>query len=126
MAPPPAGRPLQLERPSALPGGEARIRGTNCPPGSDVTLRIAGRQVGTSRADAAGAFNTDIDLDGFDIGRHVVVAECGGSTFEAPIDLVITASKGGSASGMAAAAGAVLCFFVLLGFLLTTGRGGVH
>lgn len=124
VPPRPVEPPLQLERPSALPGGEARIRGTGCPPGSDVALRIEGRRVGSARADAGGRFDTDIDLQGFGVGRHSVVSECGGATFETRIDLVVTTSTGATAAAEAATAGAVLCFFVLLAFLLTAGRGG--
>jgi hypothetical protein len=116
---------LQLERPSAVPDGEARIGGNGCPPSTDVLLTIAGRTVGTARADAGGRFDTEIDLDGFGVGRHLVVASCGGITLERPLDVVVSASLGAGAAA-AAAAGAILCFFVLLAFILTTGRGGAQ
>jgi hypothetical protein len=124
--PPLSEPPLQLERPSALPGGEARIRGVRCPPGSEVALSIGGRLVGNTRADSSGRFEGELGLDGFGVGRHAVAADCGGTRFESPIDLVVVTSGGTNAPAVAAAAAAVLCFFVLLASLLTTSRNDVH
>ena len=79
--------------------------------------------MGSARAHTDGRFETDIDFGGFGVGRHTVVAECGAMRIERPIDLVVTTSSGARAAAQAAAASAVLCLFVLLAFLLTTGRG---
>lgn len=113
---------LRLDRPSALPGGRTTVRGAGCPPGSDVALTIDGRSVGSAAADADGRFEATLSLESFGIGRHLVVATCGGTRLEVPLDLVVTASRSGTALASAVAAGAVLCFFVLLALLLTEGR----
>ena len=85
-------------------------------------MTIDDRPVGRATADGEGRFEATLSLEGLGIGRHLVVATCGGARLEVPLDLVVTASRGGTALASAAAAGAVLCFFVLLALALTEGR----
>ncbi len=87
-----------------------------------MAFAIGDRSLGATTAAVDGRFQATLSLQSFGIGRHGVVATCGGIRLEAPLDLVVTASTGGTALTTAAAAGAVLSFFVLLALLLTEGR----
>ena len=120
--PVPAGTPfsngsLQLDRPSALPGGSATLHGRNCPPGSAVTYTVEGTSAGSSTVGTDGTFTGTVQLPDASIGQHLIQVTCAGQTATVPIDLVVSSSST-SSPGAGATTAAVLVFFVLLGSVL--------
>ncbi|MGB8650200.1 MAG: hypothetical protein WCD35_06025 [Mycobacteriales bacterium] len=118
---PPAGPALddgsiQLDRPSALPGGAVPLHGRNCPAGARVAYTVEGAPAGATTAAPDGTFSGDVQLPDASIGEHVIQVECDGRTAAVPVDLVVASSTSTPAAG--ATAGAVLVFFVLLGSVL--------
>ncbi len=114
---------LVLDRPSALPGGDAVVRGSGCPARSTVSFSLAGNPVGITQADSAGRFEGHLILQPLPIGRYTLDGQCAGVRFQSPIDLVVTSSTSASSQSMSAAAAAALVFFVLLLGLFSQGRG---
>ncbi len=107
---------LQLDRPSALPGGSATLQGRNCPANSEVTYTVEGAAAGTSTASSDGSFSGEVQLPDATLGQHLIEVTCGGQTASVPIDLVVSSST--STPGATATAVAILVFFVLLGSIL--------
>lgn len=108
---------LELDRPSALPGGSATLRGRNCPPGSAVTYTVEGTSAGTSTAGTDGTFTGTVQLPDASLGQHLIQVTCAGQTAAVPIDFVVSSSSTSSPAAGATTA-AVLVFFVLLGSVL--------
>jgi hypothetical protein len=71
--------------------------------------------VGTATADSDGAFEARLDVPDLPVGRHAVLARCGGVEIEIPVDLVISSS---TPSAGAATTAVILCFFVLIGLVI--------
>jgi hypothetical protein len=82
-----------------------------------VVLSVGGTRVGTAAADATGHFSAGLSLPDLPIGAYAVDVACGGQRSSVPIDLVV-ASSGPIAGSLAATAGSILVFFVLLGGML--------
>lgn len=120
--PPPPGPPielpgpkgpeaLELDRPSAEPGGDVNASGKGCDPNAPVELFLEGTQVGSGVADEAGDFDIPIKLpDSAGVGRHEVIAECG-PTIETTVDVVVVARAESPGAPMGVLA--VLIFFIL-------------
>lgn len=105
---------FSLGAPSALPGGAARLTGGSCPPGSTVTLSVDDVEAGTATAAADGTFTTVLKVPDLPVGRHTARARCGERDIAADIDLVVATSATGTTPALAATAGIVFVFFVLL------------
>lgn len=120
--PPPPGPPielpspkgpeaLELDRPSAEPGGDVNASGKGCDPNAPVELFMEGTRVGSGTADQAGDFDIPIKLpDSAGVGRHEVIAECG-PTIETTVDVVVVARAESPGAPMGVLA--VLIFFIL-------------
>ena len=116
---------LSLGLPSALPGGTARLAGGSCPPGSTVTLMVDTLPAGTATAAADGTFATSLKVPDLPVGRHTARARCAGREVTADLDLVVATSATGTSPALAATAGIILVFFVLLaGMIIPTGGSG--
>jgi hypothetical protein len=115
--PPGAGPTIALDRPSALPGGTIGLTGQGCPADTDVVLTVQGHPAGGARTDADGTFTADLTLPDLPVGAYAVDVRCGPRRASVPIDLVV-ASSGPIAGSLAATAGSILVFFVLLGGML--------
>ncbi len=100
---------LLLDRPSTEPGGSALALGRGCAPGAPVLLSVEGRDVGTSAADADGAFAVPLAFPEMEVGNYQVEARCG-PALTAPIDLAVASLVDPATSTLV-----VLIFFVLLG-----------
>jgi hypothetical protein len=107
---------IELDSPSALPGGTATVNGRNCPAGTVVTFTVEGQQAGSSTTQPDGTFGGEVQLPNASIGTHVIVVTCAGLTASVPIDLVVSSST--STPGASATAGAVMVFFLLFGLLM--------
>ncbi|MDT7549493.1 MAG: hypothetical protein QOE84_1887, partial [Actinomycetota bacterium] len=105
---------LSLGAPSSLPGGTARLAGSSCAPGSTVTLSVDTLPAGTATAADDGTFVTVLKVPDLPVGRHTARARCGDREVAADIDLVVATSASGTSPALAATAGIVLVFFVLL------------
>ena len=122
-APPPGARPLIVRgigpgRPSALAGGLAEASGLDCPAGSTVTLRIEGRDVGRTTANATGGFQAQLALPSdLQTGRRQVSAICGPVTLDGQLQLVQTSSNLNAGAGITTLA-ALLSLFLLIVLLL--------
>lgn len=125
VRPVPVLRPLVVRgigpgRPSALAGGRAEATGLDCPTGAAVTLRVEGRDVARTTADAAGMFQVALDLPSdLQAGRRLVSASCGPVTLEGPLQLVQTSSNSNPGAGVTTLA-ALLSLFLLIVLLLRT------
>jgi hypothetical protein len=116
---------LSLGAPSSLPGGTARLAGSSCPPGSTVTLSVDTLPAGTATAADDGTFVTVLKVPDLPVGRHTARARCGDREVAADIDLVVATSASGTSPALAATAGIVLVFFVLLAAMVVpTGDAG--
>ncbi len=91
------------------------VRGSGCSPNVEVGFAIEDEPVGATRADNQGAFEARLDVPDLPVGRHTVVATCGGQAIEILLDLVISSST--PAAGTATTA-VILCFFVLIGLVV--------
>ncbi len=92
--PPPTTVPtngLELSQPSIEPGGQLGVRGTGCPPGSEVRLSVGDNVVGTAVSHGAGAFSAPITLPDMPLGQYQLVADCG-PTLSTPIVLAVATS----------------------------------
>lgn len=96
-------------------------RGGGCAAFDGVTFSVDDTALGAARADAAGEFEVILTFPALAPGRHRVVAQCGDVTGEASVDVVISTT--GSPPALFAAAAVVLCFLVLVGAVLSEGRG---
>jgi hypothetical protein len=125
VRPAPVLRPLVVRgigpgRPSALAGGRAEATGLDCPTGAVVTLRVEGRDVARTTADAAGMFQVELNLPSdLAAGRRLVSASCGPVTLEGPLQLVQTSSNSNPGAGVTTLA-ALLSLFLLIVLLLRT------
>ncbi|NLG21594.1 MAG: hypothetical protein GX555_09240 [Actinomycetales bacterium] len=116
---------VELGRESAIPGGDLDVSGSGCPPGSTVVVSLAGETLGTSTADANGAFSVRAAVANVPLGQYAVDVQCGEATGQATVDLVSTVESS-TAVASAASAAAVLTFFVLLGTgVVKQATGGV-
>lgn len=125
--PPAAGQTttVELGRNSAIPGGDLEVSGTGCEPGSTVVISLAGQTLGTTTADATGAFSVRAAVANMPLGQYAVDVQCGNGTGQAMVNLVSTVESS-TAVASAASAAAVLTFFVLLGTgVLKQVTGGV-
>jgi hypothetical protein len=119
------GALLSLGPLSSLPGGVARLTGGGCPAGSVVTLTVDQLDAGTATATADGAFVTVLKVPDLPVGRHTARARCADREVAADIDLVVATSATGTTPALAATAGIVFVFFVLLaGMIIPTGDSG--
>jgi hypothetical protein len=115
---------LTLDRPDTFPGGSIRVSGAGCAPGSLVDLRAGDTPLGSTTAAADGTFSSSVVVPvRLSTGRLTLVATCGDRQATSALDLVLTTSSGSSSGASAATAAAAAAFFVLLGLLLTQGRG---
>jgi hypothetical protein len=105
---------LGTTNPNPLPGSPETAIGRGCLPSSPVELKLGGIGVGSSTADDRGRFRIPFQMPTLPIGRHTLFASCGGTTIEAPLDVVMT-SAGAGAGAPAVTTAMVLLFFVLLG-----------
>jgi hypothetical protein len=125
--PPPLGAEdldeVTLGRDSVLPGGDAMVSGSGCPPGSTVQVLLADEVLGTTTADDEGSFALRVPVPNVPLGQYVVRVECGNAYGEAVLDLVSTVASS-TAPAAAASAAAVLGFFVLLGSSVLKGTFG--
>jgi len=102
----------------ARPGERLTASGTGCPPGAEVTLTIGDRPVGSTTADANGAFIAPVRLPALTPGRHKVAASCG-VVLSAPLDVYVSSRVETPASSTLA----VTCFVILIGVVvLSRGR----
>jgi hypothetical protein len=97
-----------------VPAGSVTVRGNGCPPDAEVVLTVNGARVGTTRADADGAYRAAVSTPP-EVGRHEVVARCGHVQVTQPVDVVVPTSASRTAPAEATTAMAVFGFFVLLG-----------
>ncbi len=100
------------------------VGGTQCPPGSQVTLTAGGVVLGTVTADADGNSTVPARLPDLSVGRHKLVASCPPVRVERDLDVVRRSSSTGTGAASASTAAAVLSFFVLLGGQLVRWRSG--
>jgi hypothetical protein len=115
---------LSIETVSALPGGNSRISGT-CAGGTMVTLTVDDVPAGTATPNQDGSYTTVLLVPDLGVGRHKATASCGGRLATADLDLVVATSATGTSPALAATAGIVLIFFVLLaGMVIPTGDSG--
>jgi hypothetical protein len=105
---------LGLNTLSALPAGAARISGAGCPAGSTVVLSVDQTPAGTATATEDGSFVTVLKVPDLPVGRHTARARCADREVTADIDLVVATSATGTSPALAATAGIVMVFFVLL------------
>jgi hypothetical protein len=116
---------LALGALSSLPGGTAHITGNGCPPGTTVILSVDTVPAGKATAAADGSFATVLTVPDLPVGRHAATARCGDREVAADLDLVVASSTTGTAPALAATAGIVLVFFVLLaGMVIPHGDAG--
>jgi hypothetical protein len=112
---------LNLSRPSIEPGGQIRVTGGGCTPGSDVRISIGDEIVGATVADPVGAFsgpvNVPIDLA---VGQYDVVVACG-PTLTGALDVVVSTSVDAGTSTLG-----LFLFFLLLAIALFRRRRLVH
>jgi hypothetical protein len=59
------------------PGGSGTVSVGGCPPGSNVVLTVAGKQVGQATADDSGGFSAPIHIGSLPVGEYTVQAQCG-------------------------------------------------
>ena len=104
------------------PPGPAVVEGTQCPPGSQVTLTAGGVALGTVTADANGDFTVPARIPDLSVGRHTLVASCPPVRVERDMDVVRRSSSTGTGAAAASTAAVVLSFFVLLGGQLVRWR----
>jgi hypothetical protein len=111
-----SGEPPSLgtSNPNPLPGSPETAVGRGCLPSSPVELTLSGIGVGSSTADNRGRFRIPFQMPALPVGRHMLLATCGGTTIDAPLDLVMTSASVG-AGAPAVTTVMVLLFFVLLG-----------
>ncbi|MBI2169700.1 MAG: hypothetical protein HYU28_09425 [Actinobacteria bacterium] len=116
-APPTSAGPseLTLDAPAASPGGSGSISGRGCPPDSEVGFRLEGERLGGAVTGGDGRFETTLEFPEFPVGRHSLIATCGGGQTAIPIDLALAVNSTGIGS---AGVATVLVFFLLLGILL--------
>jgi hypothetical protein len=104
----PPGAGLELDRPAAVPGEAATVRGWGCDPDHAVSVTVAGRSVATATTDGSGAFAAPLDVPGLDAGRYRVVARCP-QRLSTDLDVVLATAVRPMTATLA-----VLVFFVLL------------
>jgi hypothetical protein len=116
---------LSLGVTSSLPGASARVTGSGCPAGTTVTLSIDEVAAGTATAAGDGSFFTLLKVPDLPVGRHIARARCGDRDVAADLDLVVATSATGTSPALAATAGIVFVFFVLLaGMVIPHGDAG--
>jgi hypothetical protein len=90
-----------------------------------VTLTVDAVDAGTATAADDGTFVTVLRVPDLPIGRHTARARCGNREVAADLDLVVATSATGTSPALAATAGIVLVFFVLLAAMVVpTGDSG--
>lgn len=90
-----------------------------------MTLTVDTVDAGTATAADDGTFVTVLKVPDLPVGRHTARARCGTREVTADIDLVVATSATGTSPALAATAGIVLVFFVLLAAMVVpTGDAG--
>ena len=118
---PPVDNPVacqQATTTSVTASGEVVFVCGGCPTGSPVVVAIDGTplsastQVGTEDVTVVGT------LDGMPPGTHSATLSCGGRDAVVSVPVVGVTTSSAAVGGSAGTAGAVLLFFVLMGWLL--------
>lgn len=91
---------VEIDDTTVEAGDELGVTGSNCPPGSTVTLTIDGEVVGTTTAGDDGTFATDVTVPaGLTPGTYTLTAECDGQTATTQFDVVAAGGGGGDPGG---------------------------
>lgn len=111
---------MSFDGPAVPPGGSGLVSGRGCPPNSRVGFRLEDEDLGDGAVGPDGEFEITLRIPQLPVGRHSLVATCGGGQAQVPIDVALAVNSTGTGSSALAT---LLVFFLLLGVLLRTATG---